>query len=221
MFAFKKAVTFTLIWNNNIQNLYYLGVFLHLISQSFEKEPRAIVHGKTLWLRGAPWAVASSPRAGAGELQRGAHRERCQLQTLETLCVAGRGDWLPLTRVTGNLCCHQSSSWAGFSNPQGATPSGHFYCRICVFSIKMFLLMHITQIFALPPSCKTVSGWHNFSLILWVRPLVCPETKKCLLITWDVQFTLSGVGQNHKSSFKNPSIRSKFCSHKPKSISLI
>lgn len=32
---------------------------------------------------------------------------------------------------------------------------------------------------------------------------------------------VAGVGQNHKSSFKNPSIRSKLCSHKTKSTTLV
>lgn len=168
--------------------------------------------------------MSRSPRAGQeqGELQRSTHRERChQLKTLEAhvcgfegkLIAYYQGHWDPL------LPSILIMGWV-FK----ATRSNTFWVLL-LQDLYVFYQNVSSNTNLCTPTKLDGSFWvaHFFS-----HPVTVSETSslprdqsvfvnntRCSVLI------ISGVGQNHKSSFKNPSIRSKLRSHKPKSSTLV
>lgn len=173
------------------------------------------------------WVVARSPRAGQeqGQPQRSPHGERCrQLKTLEThvcgfegrLIAHYQGHWEPLlpsilimawvfkpTRSNTFWVLLLQNLYVFYQN----VSSNAYNTNLCT-PTKLDDSFWVAQFFSHPVTVSETSS------------LPRDQSMSVNNIRYSVHI-VSGVGQNHKSSFKNPSIRSKLCSHKPKSTALV
>lgn len=193
MLTFQKAVTFTLIRKNNMQNLYTLGSFSSYFSVLWEGATGHCAW-QNLLAQGCPdglWPAA--PAEGQGELQRSPHRERCgQLKTLEThvcgfegrLIAYYQGHWEPL------LPSILIVGWV-FKPTRSNTFWVLLLQDLYVFYQSVSSNAYNTNLHALTKLDDSFWVAQFFSHPVTVSETSSlPETKMCLLITQDVQFTL-------------------------------
>lgn len=169
------------------------------------------------------WPAA--PEQEQGELQRSTHRGRCgQLKRLEThvcgfegrLIAYYQGHWeplLPSILIVGWVFkpTRSNTFWVLLLQDlyvfyQNVSSNG--YNRNLCGPTMLDDSFWVAQFFSHP---VTVSETSNLPRD---QNVFVNNTRSSVHI-------MSGLGQNHKSSTKNPSIRSKLCSHKPKSTSLV